>query len=104
MGATAPHFTGAVMPWTCLPAPISFVPLMGRRSGVETIIGILHAFVDRRRWRQAELARRVGITVPALRKHLLELSRLIPLDAEVDHPDVFWQLPRDWHPAGAIVK
>ncbi len=77
---------------------------MGRRSGVQTTIDILHAFIERRRWRQAELARRIGITVPALRKHLLELSRLLPLDSTEDRPDVFWHLPRDWHPAGVILK
>src|SRR4051812_46193033 len=30
--------------------------LMGRRSGVQTTIDILHSFVERRRWRQAELS------------------------------------------------
>jgi hypothetical protein len=77
---------------------------MGRRSGVQTVIEILHSFVERKRWRQAELARHIGITVPALRKHLLEMSSLLPLDSTEDHPDVFWHLPRDWHPAGVILK
>ena len=77
---------------------------MGRRSGVQTTIDILHSFVERRRWRQADLAHHIGITVPSLRKHLLELSRLLPLDSTPDHPDVFWHLPRDWHPAGVILK
>src|SRR4051812_42452251 len=77
---------------------------MGRRSSAETIVDILSAFVERHRWRQAELARHVGITSPALRKHLLELSALAPLTSTAAHPDVFWERPRDWHPAGAIVK
>jgi predicted DNA-binding transcriptional regulator YafY len=67
-------------------------------------VDVLRAFVDRRCWKQADLARHIGITVPALRKHLIELSRLVPLDSTSEHPDVFWVLPRDWHPAGAIVK
>jgi hypothetical protein len=77
---------------------------MGRRSGVQTVIEILHAFIERKRWRQADLARHIGIGVPALRKHLLELSRMHPLDSTDDHPDVFWHVPRDWHPAGVILK
>jgi predicted DNA-binding transcriptional regulator YafY len=76
---------------------------MGRRSGTETAIEILRAFVARRRWRQAELAREVGITVPALRKHLTSWSTVVPLTSCTSHPDVFWELPRDWHPAGVLL-
>ncbi len=76
---------------------------MGRRSGTVTAIEILRAFIARRTWRQADLAREIDITVPALRKHLLSWSAAIPLTSTASHPDVFWELPRDWHPAGVLL-
>jgi hypothetical protein len=77
---------------------------VGRRSGVETVAQILSAFIERRRWRQAELAQHIAVTVPSLRKHLLELSATLRLQSTTEHPDVFWERPKDWHPAGAVVS
>ena len=76
---------------------------MGRRSGTETAFAILRAFVERRLWRQADLARRLEITVPSLRKHLATMATLHPLTMRKDHPDVFWELPRDWSPSGVTL-
>ncbi len=74
---------------------------MGRRSASETTIAILTAFVERTSWTQAALARHVGITVPQLRKHLLELVRHgVPLEDEREHPHVVWSVPHGWFPAG----
>jgi predicted DNA-binding transcriptional regulator YafY len=75
---------------------------MGRRSAEETVIAIIAAFIDRKSWRQAELARRVGIQPAQLRKRLLELERqnLLPLEREEDTPQVFWSVPNNWYPGG----
>ena len=73
---------------------------MGRKSGTETIIGIFHAFTQKRRWRQAELARHLEITVPSLRARLAEVSSHLPLTDVREHPDVFWTVPAGWNPGG----
>ena len=77
---------------------------MGRRSGVETVVELVGAFVDRKRWRQAELARRLEMTVPALRKHLVLLTKHIPLTSTTEHPDVFWQVSPEWKPEGLVLR
>lgn len=75
---------------------------MGRRSNTESIAAILNAFVRRRRWVQAELAREVGLKVPGLRKRLNELRESgMPLASESDPPHVVWQVPKGWFP-GAV--
>lgn len=76
---------------------------MGQRSAAETIIAILHAFTRQGTWRQRDLAAEVGVAVPALRKRLDELAERIPLEREEDHPDVFWSVPKDWFPSGAVI-
>ena len=75
---------------------------MGRRTGTRTTVEVLCAFVRRPEWRQAALAREVGVGTAALRSCLAELSTsgLIPLQSSFEHPDVVWRLPRGWHPAG----
>ena len=76
---------------------------MGQRSSTETVVAIVQAFLQRRTWSQAELARHVGIAVPALRKRLNELTTSgFPLDREEDHPHVFWSVPKDWFPGGVV--
>jgi proteasome accessory factor C len=74
---------------------------MGRRSAGESIIAILGAFIEDRSWSQAELARRVGISVEQVRRHLDALSEWLPFE-EPDHdpPHVYWNLPKHWFPAG----
>ncbi len=76
---------------------------MGQRSAAETIIAILHAFTRQGTWRQRDLAVEVGVSVPALRKRLDELTGRIPLEREEDHPDVFWSVPKGWFPSGAVI-
>jgi predicted DNA-binding transcriptional regulator YafY len=76
---------------------------MGQRSTTETVVTVLQAFLHKRSWRQAELARHVDVTVAALRKHLNELSASgFPLVREDDHPHVWWSVPKDWFP-GAVI-
>jgi predicted DNA-binding transcriptional regulator YafY len=76
---------------------------MGRQSGVATAAAILKAFEGGRRWRQADLARHVGVRVPALRRHLSELVELLPVVDERDGSDVYWSLPNGWTSQGARV-
>lgn len=77
---------------------------MGKRSGTETVLEILDAFASRRRWRQAELARHVGVEPAALRRHMTELAGKFPLTSVKDHPDVFWEMAAGWHPGGIMLR
>jgi len=75
---------------------------MGQRSGTETAIKIIQAFLQRRSWPQAELARELEIGVPALRKRLDELVRAgVPVEQYPDPPHVYWSVPKTWLP-GAV--
>jgi predicted DNA-binding transcriptional regulator YafY len=77
---------------------------MGARSQAETVASILIAFLHQRTWQQAELARHVELTTRRLRINLLELSRQgIPLEAETEHPHVYWSVPKAWFPAGVVL-
>jgi DNA-binding HxlR family transcriptional regulator len=68
---------------------------VGQRSSTETIVAILKAFLDTRTWKQADLARRIGIQPAALHKRLVELQASgIPLSDEREHPHVFWSVPK----------
>ena len=76
---------------------------MGQRSTSETVILIFQAFLKDPTWKQADLARFVGITTHALRKRLDELVVAgIPLDrSEESRSEVYWSVPRRWFPGGA---
>ncbi len=74
---------------------------MGQRTAGESLAAIIQAFVKRRTWQQAELARHVELGVPALRKRLFELRASgMPLSDERDTPHVYWSVPKTWFPGG----
>ncbi|HEX7601168.1 MAG TPA: WYL domain-containing transcriptional regulator [Polyangiaceae bacterium] len=76
---------------------------MGQRSNTETIVAILKAFLDKRTWKQADLARHVGVQAATIHKRLEELRfNGIPLESEKDHPHVFWSVPKSWYPGGVL--
>jgi len=76
---------------------------VGQRSATETLFAIVHAFIEQRTWAQAELARRLEIGVPALRKRLLDLKAGgWPLDRDDEVTQVYWSVPKHWIP-GALV-
>lgn len=78
---------------------------MGQRSQTETLAGIYQAFLRRRTWKQADLARELAISVEPLRRILNELSEKgMPLHREEDHPHVYWSVPKDWFPSAVIFK
>lgn len=72
---------------------------MGRRTGTESALALVVAFIKRKNWKQSDLARELGIGVPALRKKLTELqSAGMPLEKCDEPPNVYWRLPRSWLP------
>lgn len=72
---------------------------MGRKTGSETALALVIAFINRSTWAQAELARVLDIGVPQLRKKLLEMqSAGVPLEKEEDPPQVYWSVPKKWLP------
>jgi predicted DNA-binding transcriptional regulator YafY len=76
---------------------------MGQRSTTETVVTVLQAFLQQRSWKQADLARHADVTVAALRKHLNQLTASgFPLEREVEHPHVWWSVPKGWFP-GAVL-
>lgn len=76
---------------------------MGQRSSTRTVVTLLQAFLDRRTWKQADLARHAGVNAQVVRKHLEELcSRGFPLERQDDPPHVFWSVPKGWFP-GAVL-
>ena len=75
---------------------------MGQRSATETLFGIVAAFIDKRTWSQAELARRLETRPETIRKQLTELQAAgFRLEREEDHPHVYWSVPKNWMP-GAV--
>jgi hypothetical protein len=79
---------------------------MGQRSATETLFGIVHLFIENRTWSQAELARRLELGVPALRKRLVELQAAgWPLErSDEDATQVYWSVPREWLPGALHFK
>jgi len=76
---------------------------MGQRSQSETLAAILKAFLDQRTWKQADLARHVGVQPATIKKQLEELRASgVPLLSEKDHPHVFWSVPKSWYPGGVL--
>ncbi len=77
---------------------------MGKRTATETIGAVLVAFLERRTWKQAELARHLEISTRQLQTVLHELSAQgVPLESEREHPHVFWSVPRTWFPGGLFL-
>ena len=78
---------------------------MGRVSKDDTVAGIYQAFLAHRTWRQADLARQIGVSTRTLRQRLLELSaRSVPLECEEDPPHVYWSVHPSWFPGGVALK
>ena len=72
---------------------------MGQKTTTDSISAVFQAFLQQRTWKQPELARHVGIGVPALRPRLKELSKHgMPLTRDDDPPDVLWSVSKDWFP------
>jgi predicted DNA-binding transcriptional regulator YafY len=78
---------------------------VGRRSQTETVAGIYQAFLQRRTWPQAALAKELEVSVGTLRRVLGELQAGgMPLHRDEDHPQVYWSVPKDWYPGSVLFK
>jgi predicted DNA-binding transcriptional regulator YafY len=75
---------------------------MGRRTGSESVVALIACFLERGgTWSQAALAARVGVSVPSVRRKLVELQEAgVPLERDDrDPPQVYWSVPRKgWLP------
>ena len=76
---------------------------MGTRDNYETVTRIMQAFVRDNTWAQKDLARHVGVEVPALRRVLANLAAAqMPLERQEDHPHIYWSVPKKWFPGGVV--
>lgn len=77
---------------------------MGQRSAGATLAAILQAFVRRKTWSQAELARELGLQVPTVKKRLEELlASGMPFERQEELPHVYWSVPEHWFPGGVVL-
>jgi predicted DNA-binding transcriptional regulator YafY len=78
---------------------------VGQKSRTETVAAVMVAFLRRKLWSQAELARAADIRPPALHKLLVELAASgMPLTSKKEHPHVYWSLPASWYPGGVLFE
>jgi predicted DNA-binding transcriptional regulator YafY len=77
---------------------------MGKRSAAATPAGIMLAFHECTRWRQADLARKLEVTTDTLVRALRVLSdEGMPLIRDdSDKPHVWWRVPKSWAPSGIL--
>jgi predicted DNA-binding transcriptional regulator YafY len=77
---------------------------VGQRSQTETLVAVYQAFLQRRTWKQVELAREVGIGTEPLRRVLYELqAKGMPLDREEERrQEVYWSVPKNWFPGSIL--
>ena len=68
------------------------------------MVELVQAFLEQRTWSQADLARRLEMTTPAVRDKLKELQPVFGLECQKDHPHVYWSVPKNWFPGGVIFK
>lgn len=79
---------------------------MGRRSSTETAVAVLAAFLEKKRWEQAALARHVGVAARTLKAVLVDLeTHGVPL-ARKEHSgrEVHWSVPAAWLPKGLVLS
>jgi len=66
---------------------------------------VYQAFLQRRTWSQASLARELEVSVETLRRVLVELqSQGMPVHRDEDHPQVYWSVGKDWYPGSVLFK
>jgi predicted DNA-binding transcriptional regulator YafY len=78
---------------------------MGRKSGTESIAAVLLAFLQHRTWKQAELARHVGVERKTLKRILDDIHNAgLKLEQESDPPHVYWSVSKTWFPGGVAFR
>ncbi len=78
---------------------------VGQRTSTETLFGIIAAFVEARTWSQASLAKKLETRPDTIRRRLEELrAGGFKLERSVEHPQVYWSVPKDWFPGALLFK
>ena len=78
---------------------------MGRKSGTETIAAVLLVFLQQRTWKQAELARHVGVERKSLKRILDDIHNAgLKLEQDSDPPHVYWSVSKTWFPGGVAFR
>ncbi|MDX2053246.1 MAG: WYL domain-containing protein [Polyangiaceae bacterium] len=78
---------------------------MGQQNRYKSVTRVFQAFAEQRTWKQAELARDVGISADALRTLLQELQASgMKLHQESEPPQVYWSVPKGWFPGGILLS
>lgn len=78
---------------------------MSRGQSIRTIIRIIEAFRDERTWKQAELRRRIGVSMDTLRANLDAMQTSgWPLERDEDPPQVYWSLPEGSFFGGVLLS
>lgn len=77
---------------------------VSRTKNIETLASLYEAFHQQKTWRQAELARHIGVRPERLRTTLEALQDSgWPLEREEEPPQVYWSLPRHWFAGGVLL-
>lgn len=72
---------------------------MGRKTSTSTLAKLFVLFLEERTWSQKDLERRCGVGVAAIRKCIFDMQEAgIPLSSELEHPHVYWSVPKGWFP------
>lgn len=78
---------------------------VARRKQIDTLVGLVEAFAEEPIWKQADLARRLKVTVETLRGTLDALREAgWPVDRDEDHPHVYWVLPSNFFAGGVLLS
>jgi predicted DNA-binding transcriptional regulator YafY len=73
---------------------------------LETVAGVLVAFIEKRTWAQPALAKHLGVTVRTLRRCLVDLRESgVPLEQDPENRScVYWSVPFGWLPGAAALR
>lgn len=78
---------------------------MGARGRYETVAQVVQSFVQETSWKQAVLARELGLTTRQVVSVLNELRASgMPLYSEEEPPHVVWTVPNGWFPGGVYFE
>lgn len=76
---------------------------MGQKSKTETFFALVNAFVQQTTWKQADLARELGVSTETVRAKMVELQAAgFKVHQDKEHPHVFWSVSKNWFP-GALM-
>lgn len=101
----SPAFLAPPQPEPLAACDFAYLLPVGQRSSTETLFSIVAAFIERRTWSQADLARRLSTRPETVRRHLTELQAAgLSIERQEEHPHVYWSVPRQWFPGALVFK